>query len=244
MSAREGLVSVESSTADDDAVASGDRLWPHDTGSLPDRSRRALVQLIRGPYLSGQRHPSLWDAVVRDEPTLRARLADLYLELVVDVDHEVAFVRNVDVADLETPRVVRTAALTFLDTAMLLHLRQLLLAEAGSARIIVGLDEVGEHLQVYSDGTDPSGFSKRVNASWSKMRKYGLLAATSTEGRCEISPVLRLVFGAEQVRAVQVELDRLRAPLRDDLVDEGVDGADDVEDLGAGAGADDEGGQG
>jgi len=43
------------------------------------------------------------------------------------------------------------------------------------------------------------------------MVKYGLLAATSTEGRFEVSPVLRLVFGAEEIAAVQAEYRRLAA---------------------------------
>lgn len=203
---RHEVVRDPSSTLDD-----GTPLWSGDPGALRASSRRALVQLLRGPYVSSTRHPGLWGAVLNDEPALRTRLADMYLELVVDLDQQVAFVRNVDVEGLDAPRVVRTAPLTFMDTAMLLHLRQQLLTASAGDRAIVGLDEVQDHLAIYrsAQDADPAGFAKRVTASWEKLKKYGLLSATTTEGRFEISPVLRLVFGPEQIAAVRAEYARL-----------------------------------
>jgi len=184
-------------------------------------SRRALVQLLRGPYLSAERHGKIWGALLNDEAMIRSRLADQYLDLVIDAEAQVAFVRNVDSPALDTPRVVRSATLTFLDTAMLLHLRQQLLSAGGAERVIVGQDEVTDQLGVYGarDSADHAGFTKRINASWTKFVKYGILAPTSTDGRFEISPVLRLVFSAEQIAAVRAEYSRLAgaAPAPDDL---------------------------
>ncbi|MDQ0924541.1 hypothetical protein QF038_003049 [Pseudarthrobacter sp. W1I19] len=187
-------------------------LWEGDTGTLREPSRRVLVQLLRGPYLSASRHGNLWTALLSDEDAVRSSLADLFLDLVTDHAAQVAFVRNTS-ADVDAPKVMRTATLTFLDTALLLHLRQTLLQESGGRKTIVGADEVADQLQVYrgKDNADVAGFSKRINSSWQKMVKYGLLAATSTEGRFEVSPVLRLVFGAEEIAAVQAEYRRLAA---------------------------------
>jgi Domain of unknown function (DUF4194) len=195
-------------------VEGGSALWPGDTGSMRAPSRRALVQLLRGPYLSADRHGKLWGALLNDEAPIRSRLADLYLDLVVDTEAQVAFVRNVDSVAADAPHVVRTATLTFMDTAMLLHLRHQLLSAGGAERVIVGQDEVTDQLGVYREGdnADPAGYAKRINASWTKLVKYGILAPTSTEGRFEISPVLRLVFGAEQIAAVQAEYSRLATP--------------------------------
>lgn len=197
-------------TPEDDVPRAPGALWAGDRGTLRAASRRAFVQLLRGPYLSAERNPALWAALLNDVDEVRARLADAFLDLVVDVEAQVAFVRNID-ADGDWPRVVRTAPLTFLDTALLLHLRQQLLAGATGGRVIVGQDEVADQLGVYrgADNADPAGFAKRVTASWTKFVRYGLLAPTSTEGRFEISPVLRLVFGAEQVAALRGEYARL-----------------------------------
>ena len=188
-------------------------LWPGDTGALRDASRRALVQLLRGPFLAARRQGHLWNALLNDEHPIRSRLADMFLDLVVDTEAQVAFVRNAEPEGLDAPRVVRSAPLTSLDTAMLLHLRQYLLQAGGSERVIVGADEVAEQLQVYrgKDNADPALFGKRINASWGKLEKYGILARTSTEGRFEVSPVLRLVFGAEEIAGVQAEYARIAA---------------------------------
>lgn len=188
-------------------------LWDGDTGQLRDRSRRALAQLTRGPYLSSARHANLWSALLADEVAIRSRLADHYLELVIDLETEVAFVRTPSAVagDAEIPKVLRTAPLTFLDTALLLHLRQQLLHDSSGSKTIVGRDDVADQLKVYQgrDKADPAGFAKRIDASWNKMVKYGILAATSTEDRFEVSPVLRLIFGPEEIRAVQDEYRRL-----------------------------------
>jgi len=197
----------------DDEAAAPHRLWASDTGTLREPSRRALVQLLRGPYLSAGRHGHLWNALLNDEQQIRSRLADLFLDLVTDQQGQFAFVRNAESPDTDLPKVMRTATLTFLDTAMLLHLRQLLLRADSGEATIVGQDEITDQLQVYSgrDGADPAGFARRVNASWMKLTRYGIIAPTSTEGRSVISPVLRLVFDAQQITAVQAEYARIAA---------------------------------
>ncbi|MGC0252221.1 DUF4194 domain-containing protein [Pseudactinotalea sp. Z1748] len=198
-------------TDTDTDAAAPSPLWEGDTGALREVSRRTLVQLLRGPYLSARRHPQLWTALLADEHPIRSRLADLFLDLIIDTEAEVAFVRNADPEEVEAPRVVRSASMTFLDTAMVLHLRQQLLQAGSGERVIVGSDEIADQLQVYRgrDDADPAMFAKRINSSRRKLIDYGILARTSTEGRYEISPVLRLVFGAEEIAAVQAEFDRL-----------------------------------
>lgn len=217
-------------------------LWSGDTGTLLEASRRALVQLVRGPHLGAQRHGKLWAALLNDEAAIRSRLADVFLDLVIDREAEIAFVRNASVADLDAPQVVRTAPLTFLDTAALLHLRQLLLRGSAGERVIVGSDELGDQLEVYrgKDRADPALFAKRVNATITKLEKYGILARTSTEGRFEVSPVLRLVLGAQEVASIQAEFRRIAgdgvasggrggaAPSGDEG-DDGVAGDDDMD---------------
>lgn len=188
-----------------------DALFVGDTGRLVERSRRALLELIRGPYLSADQNPAIWSALRSDEHEIRSRLHDLYLDLVLDADAGFAFVRNVaddDAAGL--PRTIRSAPLTFLDTAMLLVLRQLLLAAHGERRVIVGRDEVFEQLAVYRTvDRDERDFEKRMNASWIKMRNtlrvVHAAGRDEQEDRVELSPVLRLIVDAEQVRAIRDE---------------------------------------
>ena len=146
-----------------------------------------------------------------DTPAIRSRLADLFLDLVVDPALGVAFVRGAQTDAGTAPQVVRTLPLTFIDTVLLLHLRGELVRSGGAGRVIVGRDEVFEHLHAYraAASTDEAGFAKRINASWTKLEKQNILLATSTTGRYEVSPVLRLIFGPEEIAAVRAEYSRL-----------------------------------
>lgn len=60
-------------------------------------------------------------------------------------------------------------------------------------------------------GTDPVTFAKRVNASVVKLKNNSVLLTTDEEDRFEISPILGLVFDADEVIAVTAELGRLVA---------------------------------
>ena len=185
-----------------------------DSTVLPEGTRRVLVQLLQGPYVMRERHPRLWPALITDEVTIRQRLSDLFLDLVLDLDGGLAFVRNQSNEDADTPRVIRSTPLTLIDTALVLHLRELLLrAEASTSRVFVGRDEIDDHLAVYRGAgtTDAVTFAKRVNGSVEKLKKSSVLLTSAEDGRYEISPILAMVFDADEVLALTVELKNLVA---------------------------------
>jgi hypothetical protein len=164
--------------------------------------------------------------LLEDRAAIEARLADLFLELVLDRDAEVAFVRGVQAEEAAAPQVVRTQRLTLIQTAVLLHLRQLLVRAAPGERVIVGMGEVAEHMEIYrtGQGIDRATLAKRVSGAWEKMHNFGLLHKTSSEGRSEISPALRLVFGPEQIEQLTAEYRRISAGGAEDAGGDG-DGA-------------------
>ena len=189
-------------TASDSAVS----LFAGDTGELPLETRRVLAQLLAGPSLDGRRHSKLWSALLRDEAVIRRRLAELFLELEIDRDLQVAFLRQADVGDLEAPILLRSAPLTFLDSTLLLYLRQRLTqADAQGERAVVGTDEMLEHLAIYERAvnTDRAGFTRRCQNSIEKIKKHSILQKIrSTEDRFEISPTLKLLFSADEILAL------------------------------------------
>lgn len=182
-----------------------------DTGELDPATRRVLLRLLRGPYLRAEEHANLWAALMRNGPVVRSRLADLYLELVMDLDGGVAFVRNLDVED--APKVVRAHPLTVLDTVLVLFLRRTLLAgQSTAARTFIGRDDIEDQLRGFQslEATNKKGFDDRITASINKMKANSvLLNVSGSEDRWEISPVLALVFGADEVAAVTADLERL-----------------------------------
>lgn len=187
-------------------------LFAGDPGELSEATRRTLVQLLRGPYVSRRLLAKLWPALIADEEVIRRRLGDLFLELVLDPEIELAFVRNLEAEELALPRVIRSSRLTLLDTALVLFLRgELLRAEASGGRVIIGRQDIDEQLQVYrpATSTDDAGFARRINAAVSKMKDHSILLGTGEDDRFEISPVLALVFNADEVLSVTAELKRL-----------------------------------
>lgn len=190
-------------------------LFAGDTGELPLDTRRALVQLLSGPSLDGRRHARLWPVLLRDEQAIRRRLSELFLDLVLDRDMQVAFTSQVATEELDVPILLRRAHLTFIDSVLLLFLRQRLTQAASHGdRAVVSRDEIAENLMLYerSASTDRAGFVKRINASIEKVKKHNILQKLrGSEDRFEVSPTLKLLFSAEEIIALTALYERMAA---------------------------------
>src|SRR5579863_10369035 len=196
-------------------MAANAGLFAGDTGELPLDTRRVLAQLLAGPSLDGRRHSKLWPALIRDETLIRARLCELFLDLVIDRDLQVAFTRRADVGDLDAPVLLRVAHLTLMDSVLLLFLRQRLNeADARGERAVVSVEEMVEHAAVYERAvnTDRAGFNRRIQASIEKIKKHSILQKIrSADDRFEISPTLKLLFSAEAILALTQIYQRMAA---------------------------------
>lgn len=181
-------------------------LYPGDTGRLPEEARRVLAQLLSGPSLDGRRHSRLWSALIRYREVVASRLADLFLELIVDPDLRVAFVRQARTGDLDAPILLRRTRLTFLESVLLLYLRQVLAeADVRGERAVVSAEEMVEQMKLYEHNlnTDRAGFERRVRSAIEKVRKNSLLGSIQgSQDRYEVSPTLKLLFSAEEVAAL------------------------------------------
>ena len=169
----------ESDEADNETQeeSSPGTLFIGDNGELPMETRRVFVQLLIGPSLEGRRHTNLWPILERDESVLRSRLGDLFLDLIIDRDAQVAFIRQADSGDIDAPKMLRRVQLTFVDSILLLYLRQQLLqAESHGDRAVVSIQEIEESLALYEHkaNCDHAGFSKRIRTSICKKPKSNM----------------------------------------------------------------------
>lgn len=181
-------------------------LFEGDQGLLPVDTRRVLVQLLSGPSVDGRRHTHLWSVLIRDEDTLRSRLHDLFLELIVDRDQQVAFTRQAFPEDVESSILLRRKPLNFLESVLLLYLRQRLTqAGAQGERAVLSAQEMREHLKAFerSSNVDRARFEKHVENAIEKAKSSNLLAKMKGgEERYEVSPTLKLLFSAEDIEAL------------------------------------------
>lgn len=180
--------------------------FPGDTGRLALETRRVLVQLLLGPAVDGRRQTKLWPVLLRDETIVRERLHELFLELVIDHDQKVAFTRQVTADDVDIPVLLRRANLSYLESVLMLFLRQRLTqADTQGERAVVSLSELLEHLSVYEkdDNVDHARFVKQRITAVEKAKKLSLLQKIrGAEDRFEVSPTLKLLFPAEEILAL------------------------------------------
>ncbi len=218
-------------------------------GALVDESRRVLVALLQGPFVDGRREPQRYGQLLRDRAAIEARLADMFLELVLDDDAQVAFVRQSE-SDPDAPKLLRRlSGLNRLDSVLLLVLRQMLLTQSSRGqRAVVSDAEIQQALAAYrrSTSTDEAGFAKEVRASITKIQRAGLLEEQGDS--FEVSPVLRLMIGPDTAREFialyrEAGAGGLADPEGADPEDAGADDADaedfDAEDV-DGEGADED----
>lgn len=189
------------------------RLFEGDVGELPLEARQVLTHLLIGPAVDGRRQPKLWNTLVRDEAVIRARLCDVFLTLIMDLEAQVAFTRQVqsDIGDF--PRLLRRSQLTFIDSVLLIHLRERLArAEAHGERAAVSEAEMLEDLALYerASGTDRAGFMNRAKAAIEKVKSNAILhKIRGSESRYEISATLKILFSIDQLLELKTEYQRL-----------------------------------
>ena len=190
---------------DDTGLPDGDKAsFLDDTGELPIATRRVLVQLLLGPSVDARRQSKLWPVLLRDEKLIRSRLHELFLHLVIDHEQQVAFTRQVVSEELDVPILLRKASLTFLESALLLFLRQRLTqADAQGERAVVSWTEMQEHLSVFERDRNPdhAKFERQIVNAVDKAKKLSLLRQLrGGEQRFEVAPTLKLLFSAEEIQ--------------------------------------------
>lgn len=180
-----------------DTDAAERELYAGDTGTLPALTRQVLVHLLKGPFFERSRSERLWQELKVREEIIRSRLSDLYLDLLVDDELGVAFCRKPDLGDHDAPSLLNTVRLRFLDSAVLLELRdQLMRARANGERAVVTRADVAELLRLFdrSTGTNDRIFQQHFKAIIKRLTERRILLTLKSGDAMEISPVLPLLF--------------------------------------------------
>ncbi|MDN4161780.1 DUF4194 domain-containing protein [Nocardioides abyssi] len=204
-------------------------LWEGDEGGLEQAQRQALVTLLKQRFVSARTHPRDWQVLVEHERVLRSRLNDLFLDLAIDRDREVAWKRQ---ASPETggrfPTLLYDAAWSREETIVLVHLRNRLRAgaAAGEARVFVDREDLLEHVAGFRPphATDESGDEKRARNAVAGLVKAGLLIAGEHEDRFEVSEAVEPLLPLELLHELLDSLRRANAePQAEDEADEPLD---------------------
>lgn len=179
-------------------------LFEGDEGGLQLEQRRALLALVKLRFITARTHPREWAALMDNPRAIVSRLNDLFLELVVDTEREVAFKRQaVPEAGGRFPTLLHDTAWNREETITLVFLRNRHFTDSarGEERSWVDVAEVVEHLLSLrpADATDDAGDEARARNAVASVYKAGLLLGPATAERLEISPAVETLLPLEKL---------------------------------------------
>ncbi len=184
---RASSAEATTTSADDSARASRDAFDDGygDDGAagvpdaLPLAGRKALVTLLTHRFVSRARQQEAWAGLLAHESEIRARLEELFLVLVVDHDHEVAFKRQGGEDDV--PVLLRREKPLSRDASLLMVFarREHAFTDGQDEAVVISKDAVAEFLGRYHDdsGSDEVRARRRVDAAIAALVARDLLTA-------------------------------------------------------------------
>lgn len=208
-------------------------LFEGDEGGLEYSQRRTLVALLKQRFISARTHPRDWPVLVEHERVLRSRLNDLFLDLAIDREREVAWKRQaVSETGARFPTLLYDAAWSREETLVLVHLRDRLRAgqAGGDVRVFVDREDIVDYVASFRPphATDEAGDEKRARNAVVSIVKSGLLIGAASDDRYEISGAVEPLLPLELLQELLESLQRVNgaeAPPEpeDDLFEDGED---------------------
>lgn len=180
-------------------------LFEGDEGGLELAQRKALVVLLKKRFISNQADPKEWKALIANPDLVRARLNDLFMDLVLDREREVAYKRQVapEGGGRPFPTLLYDTAWGREDTILLVYLRTRTRHEqaSGAERVFVDRDDILEFIAGHRPerATDQASDAKRAGKAIESLQKAGLLLDTSTPDRYEVSAAIEVLLPMEKL---------------------------------------------
>ncbi|PFG43661.1 uncharacterized protein DUF4194 [Isoptericola jiangsuensis] len=202
-------------------------LFAGDTGVLPFPARRALALVLQRRYVSAAAHPAEWKALLAHQNVLASRCHDLFVELVVDRDYEIAYKRQVREDGLSVPVLLKDEPYKRVETLLMLLARNRFRQEQGAGERTALLD--AEELVDYASGflaqdeTNLAARRREIDNAVATLVREHVLTEVAT-GRYRVEPVVEILLPVERLR-------ELTAWLRDGgaATDAGPDAGADTE---------------
>lgn len=198
---------VTSADEEGDSGASSLAMFEGDTSALFPEQRRCLHALLKQRYLSADSHPELWAVLLANQDMIKSRLNELFFELHLDRDHQIAFKRQ---ASTETgdplPSLLRDVSHTKEETIVMVFLRQRFFAQRQEGEDVVFvdrqtlLDEVADQRPEHA--THRAMDQKRVLKAIDGLVTAGVLLKTADPDRFRISPIIEVLLPIEKLRAL------------------------------------------
>lgn len=188
-----------------DDYSGPDPLFVGDTGQLPLDVRNTFVTLLKKRYISADRHPREWQIVLANEPALRTRFNDMFLDLIIDRSYEVAYKRQAQPeGGHRFPTVLHDLAYGREETILLVHLRRLIRSsqKAGDDAVFVDRADLIHEIGTYrpSHTTNHVASDKAADNAVASMVKADLLLKTAEKDRYRISSIIEVLLPVDRIK--------------------------------------------
>jgi hypothetical protein len=189
----------------DRELTSSVALFEGDDGALELAQRRALVALLKQRFITARSHPKEWLTLTANPRLIRSRLNDLFLDLHLDTDREVAYKRQViPEGGGRFPTLLYDVAWTREETMLLVYLRTRSRSEevAGTSRTFVDREDMLQYVAALrpAHATDQAADARRAAKAIESLNSAGLLVGLRTADRFEVSPAIDVVLPLERLQ--------------------------------------------
>lgn len=192
---------------DDEPDQTSLALFEGDTGTLFPEQRRCLHALLKQRYISAERHPEHWAVLLSNQDVIKSRLNDLFLELHVDRNFQVAFKRQASSESGEPlPSLLRDISHTKEETIVMVFLRQRFFAQRQDGEEVVFVDrqslleDVADQRPEHA--THRAMDQKRADNAIEALASAGVLLKSADPDRFRISPIIEVLLPIERLRAL------------------------------------------
>jgi hypothetical protein len=228
-------VNVNEAFLDREAVedydsADGHAVFEGDTGKLTLPQRLCLVALLKHHYISAAKQPSQWATLLADGEIIASRLNDLFLDLRVDRELEVAF--KVQVRAQEGgwfPPLLKETRYSREETLLLIFLRGRYTSDrqAGHDHVYVDREELIEHVAAHrpARATDVIGDNRKAENAVNNLADARILLGTSNvkdDRRFMVAPIIETLLTLAQLQALTEWLAQANSP--EEAARDGEDG--------------------
>lgn len=190
-------------------------LFEGDCGQLALDVRRTFVSLLKKRYISAERHAQDWRVLMENRTLLESRFNDMFLQLVVSSEYEVAYKRQVSPDGGGVfPTVLHDTTYNREQTILMVHLRAVFRSKRASGEDLVFVD--GEELVQEIANYRPASNTNHVNDEKAARRAVEALVSseillkTSDEDRFRISPIIEVLLPVNRVQELYESLVRTR----------------------------------
>jgi hypothetical protein len=191
-------------------------LFEGDCGQLALEVRRTFVSLLKKRYISAERHPQDWRVLTENRSLLESRFNDIFLQLVVSPDYEVAYKRQASPDGGGVfPTVLHDTTYNREQTILMVHLRAVFRSKRASGEdvVFVDADDLVQEIGNYR----PASNTNHVNDEKASRRAVealvtsDILLKSSEDDRYRISPIIEVLLPVNRVQELYESLVRTRS---------------------------------